>query len=64
MDNQIEKIRMCCGVKPEIVIEYSRNSKYKMRGLRCHKCGMRTGAKRFFADAVREWDNPETVHVN
>ena len=64
MDNQKEELRMCCGVKPEIIIEYFRDSKYKMRRLRCPKCGMRTAAKKFYVDAVREWNNPETVHVN
>ena len=64
MDNQTDEIRLCCGVKPEIVIEYFRDSKYKMRRLRCPKCGNQTGAKRFFADAVREWNNPEKVILN
>ena len=60
----MEKLRQCCGVDPIIVIEYFRNTKYKMRRIKCPKCGMMTGAKRVYAYAVREWNNPENVHVN
>lgn len=60
----MEDLRTCCGVKPEIVIENFRNTKYKMRRIQCPVCGNKTGAKRFFADAVREWNNPENVHTN
>ena len=60
----MDDLRTCCGVRPEIVIENFRDTKYKMRRIQCPVCGNRTGAKRFYADAVREWNNPEKVHVN
>ena len=60
----MEELRLCCGVKPVIVIENFRDTKYKMRRIQCPKCGMRTEAKRFYADAVREWNHPETFHLN
>lgn len=43
----MEDLRTCCGVKPEIVIENFRNTKYKMRRIQCPVCGNKTGAKRF-----------------
>lgn len=58
------KLRLCCNVAPEIVIEYFKDTKYKMRRIRCPKCGQRTGAKRFYADAVNEWNHPQSVHLN
>lgn len=64
MDNETDGLRLCCNVRPEIVIGYFRDTKYKMRRLRCPKCGSQTGAKRFYADAVSEWNYPEKVHVN
>ena len=60
----MEELRTCCGVEPEVVIEYFRDTKYKMRRIKCPVCGMETQPKRFFADAVREWNNPEEVHAN
>lgn len=60
----MDKLRLCCDVEPIIVVENFRNTKYKMRRLKCPKCGMQTQPKKFFADAVREWNNPENVHVN
>lgn len=64
MDNETDELRLCCSVQPVIVIEHFRDTKYKMRRLRCPKCGRQTGAKRFYADAVLEWNYPEKVHVN
>lgn len=60
----MDELRKCCGVNPEIVIENFRDTKYKMRRICCPNCGNRTGAKRFYADAVREWNNPETIKLN
>lgn len=60
----MDDLRTCCGVKPKIVIENFKDTKYKMRRIQCPVCGNRTGAKRFYADAVREWNNPENVHLN
>lgn len=60
----MDDLRTCCGEKPIIVIENFMDTKYKMRRIQCPVCGNRTGAKRFYADAVREWNNPEKVHVN
>lgn len=60
----MEELRMCCGVEPVIVIENFRDTKYKMRRIRCPICGMETQPKRFFADAAREWNHPEKVHTN
>ena len=60
----MEELRLCCGVKPVIVIENFRDTKYKMRRIKCPKCGNQTQPKKFFRDAVREWNNPENVHMN
>ena len=60
----MDDLRTCCGEKPIIVIENFMDTKYKMRRIQCPVCRNRTGAKRFYADAVREWNNPEKVHVN
>ena len=60
----MEKLRLCCGVEPIIVIENFGDTKYKMRRIKCPKCGNQTQPKRFYSDAVREWNNPEIVHVN
>lgn len=59
-----EKLKLCCGVEPIIVIENFHDTKYKMQRIQCPKCGMRTGAKRIYADAANEWNNPESVHAN
>lgn len=59
-----DKLRICCNVEPIIVVENFHDTKYKMRRIQCPKCGMKTQPKRFYADAVREWNNPEKVHMN
>lgn len=56
----MEELRRCCGVEPVIVIENFRDTKYKMRRIRCPI----SQPKRFFADAAREWNHPEKVHAN
>ena len=60
----METLRQCCGVDPKTEIKYFNGTKYKMYRIKCPKCGMKTGAKRFYENAVREWNNPENVHVN
>lgn len=60
----MEELRLCCGVEPVILIENFRDTKYKMRRIKCLKCGNQTQPKRFYADAVREWNHPEEVHTN
>lgn len=60
----MEKLRVCCDVEPIIVIEHFRDTKYKMFRIKCPKCGMKTQPKKFYAVAVREWNNPENVHTN
>ena len=60
----MDNLRTCCNVSPIIVVEHFHDTKYKMRRIKCPKCGMTTQPKRFYADAVREWNNPEKVHTN
>ena len=60
----MEQLRKCCGVEPILVIENIGDTKLKTRQIKCQKCFRKTGKKRFLADAIREWNNPERVHVN
>lgn len=59
-----ENLRKHCGVEPKIVEEYYPRTNYKMRRFVCPVCGQKTQAKRRLQDAVREWNNPEKVHLN
>lgn len=60
----MEKLRQCCGVDPKTENKYFNGTRYKMYRIKCPKCGMKTGPKRYYEDAVREWNNPENVHAN
>lgn len=62
-DKNTAGLRKHCGVDPIIVEEYY-NGTYKLVRIKCSKCCAQTGAKRFLKDAIREWENPLTVHLN
>lgn len=64
-DAKVIELRVCsCGSKAEIVTEYYPGTQYKMYRICCSRCFIKTGAKRRLSDAIREWNNPFTVHLN
>lgn len=60
----MEKLRQCCGVDPIVVLKYFDGARYKMYKIKCPRCGIQTGAKQYYENAVREWNNTEDVHTN
>ena len=61
----MDDLRKCnCGGEGEIVKEFYPNTKYKLYRIRCKSCGIQTAAKWKVDLAVKEWNNPISVHLN
>ena len=60
----VSDLRKHCGVTPKITTEYYRGTKYVMYRVVCPVCGNTTQPKANIRFAVREWENPENVHLN
>ena len=57
----VEKLRLCCDTKPIIVKENPRYGKDKLLRIRCPKCGAQTDAKRYYGNAVEEWNHTDNL---
>lgn len=57
-------LRECCKRKPIVKQELYRNTTYKLYVIECPVCGIKSFPCRRFDDALKEWNNPQTVTVN